>query len=251
MSRLPALTNLPSIVRKATAAYVEGVALLDKLNLDLAAVCGTNPQLAAERADQALMLAALGRGADPVSVGTPNETARRTREAYGSKAVEAQHAHVRLLEHELGLLLLEHREAVIAHVDPAIDPAAAAYLKAIEALSVARAGFASALGLQTWAASINNRSRVPSLGDGELDFGPNVLLGISEVRASDLLDALRTDANRAVENRKVEAAQAIVVAREAANEAASAAESAARKVIEDAKFNPETGKVIPRQPVAA
>ena len=247
-NRLPALTNLPAVVRDAATAYTEGVTLLDKLDQDLAAVCGLNPQADAEQADQVLMLAALGRGEDPVLVGTPNEAARRARETYGRLAAAAQRAHVGQLEHALGLLLLKHRDAVIAYVDPQIDPAAGAYLEAIEALAAARSGFHDAMNLRLWATSISNRDMVPHLG--EIGMGPRLQVGFSDIDAGDLLAALRADANQAIKDRAVEAARAVVVAREAAIEAADSAAAAARKAVEDAQFDLETGKVIGRKRAA-
>ena len=248
-SRLPALNNLPSIVRKAAAAYTEGAALLDKLDQDLGAVCGMGPQEQARNADEVLMLDAISKGEDPVLIGTPNEAARRAREVYGRKAAEAQRAHVGRLEHDLGLLLLEHRDAAIAHVDPAIDPVADAYREAIEAMFTARSAFEAAMGLRGWAVSISHRDLVPHLGDSEM--GPRILVGMSDVNPGDLRAALRVDANRAPKSREAEAARSVVLARTAAREAITAAEAAARTAVEEAAFDSETGKVIPRQPVAA
>lgn len=247
-SRLPALTNLPTVVRKAAAAYNEGVTLLDKLDQDLAGVTGIHRQADAEHADQQVMIAALGRGEDPVLVGTPNEAARRAAEVYGRKAAAAQRNHVGQLEHALGLLLLEHRDAVLAHVDPQLDPAADAYRQAVEAMFAARSTFACAMDLRVWAVSIRSQDLVPHLGESGL--GSRIQAGFADIDPDDLLAALRTDAGRATKDREVEAARAIRLAGEAAREAVSAAETAARKVIEDAQFGPDS-KPLPRRPLAA
>ena len=236
-STLPPLHDLPEPTRKAAKTYTDAVALLVRLEADLGAVCGTNRQHDAEHADQQVMLAALDKGEDPALIGTPNEAARRASEVYGRKAVEAQRTRVGELEHALGLLFLDHREAAIALVEGTLDPAADAYRDSIEALFAARTAQRIALGRRAWATRISTRDPVPHVGavdDG--GTGPSFRTvgegGITAdaLRAGLLADAAQGDRDRAAE--QLRARRQIIDDAEDAKTAAAAAIRRTREAAE-------------------
>jgi len=166
VSTLPPIEHLPKPTHPAATRYNESKTLLDELHAQLGGVDNLNAQQRAEDDDRLGMLEALDAGQDPVSVGTPNEMARRARVHALRKAVEAKSRDFGHVELALGRVMIEHRDEALAAARKAMPPAAAKYARAVDAMLAARVVYEDALQFQIYAATISTRQPVPNYSAG-------------------------------------------------------------------------------------
>jgi sRNA-binding protein len=193
---LPPLQLLPTAVQSPVKAYKDHAERIELIGARCGELDSDRAHAARKAADAELQHQA--RPEDIGSIGTPNQDQAEDEIRALKQAFKDETVRLAERQHELGLLFLEQKAALLESASKAPQVAADKLRKMVEAYIAQRGAFEQGLNYRGWAGSISERVPVPGFAgtDEQTTYGEELFGGIMGMSADDLHKALLNDAGR-------------------------------------------------------